>query len=743
MINTRKSLSRCTRYIVILGTALICSHVAIAADLDFARDIQPIFVESCIRCHGADHFESELRLDSLVALRRGGNSGPAIVPGRSDESVLLKKIVTDDRGEAMPPDGEGTPLTANQIETIRKWIDAGAPGADAEPAIADTAKKSGHWSFQPLTNATPPQLKNSAWVRNPIDAFVLHVLEAKGIEPSPEAGRATLIRRVSLDLIGLPPTPAEVQLFLADERPDAYERLVERLLDSAHYGERWGRHWLDLARYADSNGYTFDNPRVIWPYRDWVIAALNADMAFDQFVIEQLAGDLLPQATQQQRVATGFHRNTQLNEEGGIDPEEFRLEAVIDRVSTTGVVFLGLTVGCARCHNHKFDPISQREFFQLLALFNSADEPKLAVDVPGVKDVSTLVMQERAEPRVTRIMIRGEYPPKGAVVNPGLPSVLPGFPSETSHPNRLDFARWLVSKENPLTPRVVMNRTWQHYFGLGLVETESDFGTQGSAPTHPELLDWLASEFIRQGWSMKAMHQCIVNSATYRQESRQRPDLQERDPNNRLLARQRRLRLEAELVRDAALLASGLLCETIGGPSVFPPQPATSAKLSQLDRKWRASTGADRYRRGMYTYSWRSTPHPQLRIFDSPDATTACTRRDRSNTPLQALVMLNDESMFEAAEALALRILQLDAPDDESRLRLVFELSLSRPPGTDELMALQELLAAERTDATETDRLWKTPTLDRKPDDLSIHELAAWTMVSRALLNSDEFITRE
>ena len=530
-----------------------------------------------------------------------------------------------------------------------------------------------------------PAVRNAAWPRNPIDCFILARLEKDGIQPSAEADRVTLIRRLSLDLLGLPPGLPEIDAFRTDTRPDAYERLVERLLQSPHYGERWGRHWLDLARYADSNGYSIDGPRSLWKYRDWVIAALNDDMPFDQFTIEQLAGDLLPGATVERRVATGFHRNTGINEEGGIDVEQFRIESIVDRVHTTGAVFLGLTVGCAQCHDHKFDPISQREYYQLFAFFNNADEPILELATPqqaeqrqhirqavaalenqrrsfdgytpakeeqwekrltpearlklspalqailqvpengrtakqkgtltaayrqldlirhavgGVCEslpyvalahaqlatfrvglekqiarlkrsepqiVTTMVLEDRKTPRTTYIHLGGDFLRKGAPVSPGVPAVLGGGtdlksvlqgPGGSALPNRLDLARWLVDPNNPLTVRVAVNRSWQHFFGLGLVETENDFGTQGTPPTHPELLDWLATEFIAHKWSRKALHRLLVTSATYRQTSRSRPDLAVVDPRNRLLARQTRMRLEAETVRDVALAASGLL----------------------------------------------------------------------------------------------------------------------------------------------------------------------------------------
>ncbi len=624
-----------------------------------------------------------------------------------------------------------------------------------------------------------------------------------------------------------------------DQSPDWYERLVDRLLASPHYGERWGRHWLDNARYADSNGYSIDAPRTIWPYRDWVINAVNRDLPFDQFTIEQLAGDLLPNATLQQRVATGFHRNTQINQEGGIDVEQFRVESIVDRVNTTGSVWLGLTVGCCQCHDHKFDPISQREYYQFFAFFNSVDEPNLELPTPealtkrkeiaaqiaalekrmkALEDVTpqklekweisltaadkaklpkriarhprhraerpqcqagagsadglpqhrlacgtrsaasglgqnylmaahvsamttrtslekqinelkakmpaiptTMVVPERKTPRVTNVMLGGDFLRKGAIVKPNVPAVLPPLApvaNAPGSPNRLDLARWLVDPRNPLTARVAMNRFWQVYFGAGIVETDNDFGTQGTAPSHPELLDWLASEFVARGWSMKAMHRLIVTSATYRQSSRNRPDLATLDPRNRLLARQNRLRLEAELVRDVALSASGLLSPVIGGPSVYPPQPLGVYVLTQVPREWKTSTGPERFRRGMYTWFQRSAPHPGLIVFDAPDAGTTCTRRNRSNTPLQALTLLNDAAYLEFAQGLASRALTEAPAGDESRLGYVFRLCLSREPSVRERRTLTRLLVRQRENAEPRRRMRRhsrRPSCRREP----------------------------
>ncbi|HXG11922.1 MAG TPA: PSD1 and planctomycete cytochrome C domain-containing protein [Gemmataceae bacterium] len=876
---------------LLFALLLLAAPLSAAEPPDYLRDIKPILTKHCYSCHGPEKQRSNLRLDTVAGALKGGDTGPAIVPGKSSESRLIKAVTgTDDLIPQMPPKGDR--LSAEQVALLRAWIDAGAKAPAGEVAEAAPAKST-HWAFRPPVRPPVPPVKNIAWVRNPIDHFILARLEKEGIAPSPEADRVTLIRRLSLDLLGLPPTPEEVDAFLADTRPDAYERLVDRLLASPHYGERWGRHWLDLARYADSNGYSIDGPRSIWPYRDWVINALNADMPFDQFVIEQIAGDLLPNATTSQKVATGFHRNTQINQEGGIDPEQFRVEAIVDRVNTTGAVFLGLTIGCCQCHDHKFDPFTQREYYQLFAFFNNADEPTLELPTPeqqrqrnkvqaeiaaveqmlkvldtttpekvdewensltaelrkqlpkevqavlevpengrtarqkqvlveayrkmdqaryltglfgtpsplaasayvntalartrlekrltGLKRsmpavATTMIMQERQTPRPTHVMLGGDFTRKGVQVFPGVPAVLHPLTTadpnpqsairNSQSPNRLDLAKWLVDPANPLTARVTVNRFWQHYFGLGLVETENDFGTQGTPPSHPELLDWLATEFIApsfpagervgvRGWSMKAMHRLIVTSATYRQSSKARPDLATLDPRNRLLARQARLRLEAEFVRDVALAASGLLNRTIGGPSVFPPQPEGIYRFTQIDKQWKASTGPDRYRRGMYTYFWRSAPHPALIVFDAPDANSTCTRRNRSNTPLQALTLLNDQGFFEFAVGLAARVLNEVRPGevsprrepggnlDEERLRYAFRLCLARSPSASELDRLGRLLARQRAEFETDPEAARELVPDGMAPSADVKQLAAWTAVARVLLNLDEFITRE
>jgi Protein of unknown function (DUF1553)/Protein of unknown function (DUF1549)/Planctomycete cytochrome C len=786
--------------------------------------VQKILKTNCQPCHNDTTKSSGLALTSRDAILAGGNRGAAIKPGNPAESLLVLAIEQSDELK-MPP---GRKLQPDEIDSVRRWIELGAAWPREEVA-ASRPKGSDWWAFQPVKWVDPPPTEDVAWVRNPIDAFILARLEKEHLKPSSAASRETLLRRVSLDLTGLVPSPREIRDFLADSRSDAYERVVDRLLASPHYGERWGRHWLDVARYADSDGYTIDAPRQMWKYRDWVIHALNRDMPFDQFAIEQIAGDMLPNPTVDQLIATGFHRNTPSNYEGGIDFEQYRVEAVVDRVSTTGAAFLGLTLGCARCHDHKFDPVSQKEFYQVFAYFNNVDEitteaerydfnrPILEVPAPeeiarknafdaqwaslsrelityvrelaarprktGDEDPSkdpgllervrnlrelrrrepnfttTLIMHELPQPRESYVHLGGDFARKGVSVTPAIPAVLPQLPAEAN--TRLDFAKWLVDPRNPLTSRVTVNRIWQTYFGKGIVETENDFGKQGASPSHPELLDWLASEFIRRKWSQKAIHRLIVTSATYRQSSKVRPETEAADPFNKLLARQNRLRLEGEIIRDSALAASGLLTDTVGGPSVYPPIPDGAMSVTQVSGAWPTATGQDRYRRGLYTFFRRSAGYPGLVVFDAPDATSACTRRARSNTPLQALTTLNDETFLEFAQGLAARVLKEAPPDNKERIRYAYTLALGRAPRPDEEERL-ELLLTHRLDeyrtkpSRATELIYKggkfgpdgaplnppPPKLAAMlPADLPLE--AAWTSVARVLLNLDDFLTRE
>ncbi len=795
-----------------------------SAKVDYARQIKPLLTRHCVTCHGAGRSRGGLRLDTAREVLQGGKGGPAIVPGHGDESPLVLSVRGEGDGERMPLNRPA--LGEAEIRLFRDWIDQGAEAVPGErPGVPPAAA---HWAFIPPRRPRPPEVRNSGWVRNPIDRFVLARLEQAGLTPSPEAEPASMLRRASLDLIGLPPSPAEVESFLADRSPDRHERAVARLLASPHFGERWARPWLDQSRYADSNGYSIDAPRSIWKYRDWVIAAFNDDLPFDRFVIDQIAGDLRPGATIPERIATGFHRNTPINQEGGIDVEQFRIESIVDRVNTTGTVLLGLTIGCAQCHDHKYDPISQRDYYRLFAFFNNVDEPdleiatpeelarrrqvreridrfhrelsarhpdldererrweeslspafkqnaeieaKLAFDVPpgkrsvahrrvlvelliaadpafsaerrtlaGLRSaepklITTMVVAEHGgPPRETFVHLGGDFTRRGEPVEPAVPAVLPPLDrvSPGNRPDRMDLARWIVGRGNPLAARVAVNRIWQAYFGRGLVETDNDFGTQGSPPSHPELLDWLACELMDRGWSLKAIHRLIVESATYRQASGLRAEGQAVDPDNRLLWRQARLRLDAELIRDAALASSGLLTRTLGGPSVFPPQPEGVMNLGQMRRPWRADTGPNRYRRGLYTYFWRATPYAFLTTFDAPAGVQACTRRLRSDTPLQALTLLNDPAFVEIARGLAARILaDLPAPaGDRQRLGHAFILCLGRRPSEGEIRTLEDYLRSGRARGADV-----APAAGGIP--------AEWVGIARILLNLDEFVTRE
>lgn len=800
--------------------------VASAAEApDYETQVKPLLARHCYLCHGALQQKAGLRLDTAAAIRKGGHSGPAVKPGDSAGSLLFQAVSGVEGVTPMPY--KRSRLSEDEIGILKRWIDANCPAPDNEVVDESLSRRYAHWAFLPPVRRQPPPVRQSEWTRTPIDRFILARLEAEGLRPSEEADRVTLIRRLSFDLIGLPPTPEEVAEFVNDPAPDAYERLVDRLLASPHYGERWGRLWLDVARYADSHGYSIDAPREIWKYRDWVIAAFNADLPYDRFVIEQMAGDMLPNATLEQRIATGFHRNTPINQEGGIDPEQFRVEAIYDRVNTTGTAFLGLTLACARCHDHKFDPISQREYFQLFAFLNNCDEPTLDIaspvliarrdalrsqirvleeeqnryyldklngmseaqksqikpeiiailnlgveqrdekqkqavveafkDDPAVverartiaelkkrmpKFPTTLVLRERAQPRETTIHIQGDFTRKGDPVTPGVPAVLHPLPQDAPR-HRLTLARWLVDPANPLLARVTVNRIWQTYFGKGLVETENDFGTQGALPTHPELLDWLAVEFMATGWSQKALHRLIVTSATYRQASRYRDDLAEKDPTNRWLGRQNRLRLDAESIRDAALRASGLLYPVIGGPSVFPPQPEGVYRFTQLQKTWNTSASPDRYRRGMYIHYWRSAPYPALQVFDAPDGVNCCTRRTRSNTPLQALTLLNDQAFLEFAQALGRRLLREGPTEDAERIAWAFRLCLARPPDASERARLLRFVEEQRRGfAADQEQAKQLTGQSTQPNEDRV-ELAVWTALARVLLNLDEFITRE
>ena len=716
---------------LLAGSLFALTHPRSAAtettpEARYLETVKPLLTRTCVSCHGADQPKAGLRLDTATGALRGGHSGPAVLPGNPSDSLLIQVLEgTHPEIDRMPY--RRTPLDPSEAATLRRWIAEGAKAPrDETPGVFV------HWAFVPPRRSSPPTVPGTT---HPIDAFVRERQQRLGLHPSPPAASATWLRRVHLDLIGLPPEPAQVERFVAEDSPAERVGVIDRLLASPHHGERWGRWWLDVARYADSHGYSVDAPRSMWPYRDGVVAALNSDQPFDAFLTEQIAGDLLPGATLAQRVATGFHRNTQINQEGGIDPEQFRIESVFDRVATTGTGLLGLSVGCAQCHDHKFDPISQRDYYGLFAFFNDQDEPTL--ELPGLTAGSseprgkpgtwatTLVLSERSQPRETRRFVQGDFTRPAEPILPATPKALPPLPPKDGRYHRLDLARWLVSPDHPLTARVVVNRVWQHYFGRGLVETENDFGTQGTPPTHPELLDWLAVEFRESGWSLKHLHRLIVLSDTYGQSSVARPDLKDIDPLNKWLARQNRLRLDAEIIRDVALAASGRLDRTLGGPPVQPPQPAGLGAFTQNSRDWVPSGGAQRFRRALYTRLQRATLHPALAVFDAPDTFTTCTRRMRSNTPLQALTLLNDTQFHELALQIARGMAQ--APGHErDRISAGFLRCTARVPRPEECDRLLRLLRDEQR-ATGPDSPAET----------------GWLAVARVLLNLDETITRE
>lgn len=825
--------------------------------VDFRQDVEPLLAKRCMPCHNGSLSQNGVRFDDRKAALAGGYSGPVILPGDPEGSKVIQRVTSADKKLRMPP--AGPPLTPQEIAILRSWIQAGAQWPEeaagkessAPPAVASS---NAHWSLRPIRRPPVPDVTLRSWAANPVDRFILARLEREGISPSPEAPKAVLLRRVTLDLTGLPPAPEEVRAFLADSRPDAYERVVDRLLASPHYAEQRARAWLDAARYGDSDGLEKDMVRPwAWRWRQWVIEAFHRDMPFDQFTIEQLAGDLLPGATVEQRIATGFHRNALTNREGGTDPEENRFEQLVNRVNTTATAWLGLTAGCAQCHDHKYDPLKQKEYYQLLAFFNRSEEVNIDAPLPGefgewmrrrpeylrerealVREFDVGSMQEEWEEKIrwamanpgkdpdwdfavsnsrpmldrfeyllkkgkknrnereneavfywfvrnpgplkpdrdidkirclaefrrrldkldreyprlsqamgmfeledppqTHIALKGDFRARGLAVEPDVPAFLPPLPEDAPR-NRLTLARWLVSSDNPLTSRVIVNRIWQEFFGQGLVKTSEDFGTQGETPSHPELLDWLASEFRDNGWSVKRLIRLIVTSSTYRQSSQARRDLLEKDPENRLLARQSRIRLPAENIRDSALAAAGLLNTQVGGPSVRPPQPKGVAELGYANSvKWVEDEGPARYRRGLYILFQRTAPYPMLMNFDAPDSFTSCARRRRSNSPLQALNLLSDPVFFEAAQSLALRLLR-EAPP-EQRIEHAFLLALGRPPTGRERERMERFLR-EHSAALQARQGQSQALLPLQPGH------AAWASAARALLNLEEFITRE
>lgn len=1010
MMNARPLLS------LIVSAALAA---AAAPPVDFGRDVRPILSDRCFACHGPDEKTrlAGLRLDTEAGAKAARGAKTPIVPGNPAASEILKRVASESPARRMPPPySDRKPLSEKEVATLRAWIEQGA-------------KWQSHWSFVPPLRPALPVVRNAKWPRNPIDNFVLARLEKEGLAPSPEADRAALLRRVSFDLTGLPPTLAELDAFLADHSPAAYENAVDRLLASPRYGERMAVDWLDAARYADTHGYQVDPAREMWPWRDWVIAAFNNNLPYDQFTIKQLAGDLLPNATIEDRIATGFQRNHRINSETGSIAEEFQAENLVDRVSTFGAVWLGLTTGCARCHDHKYDPIPTRDFYSLYAFFNNVDEsgnggnadgrgnfkpflklpsPELekqlaakttelvearrkladldkslaarqaeweqraltqkpvwqvlastavkatngvslrilpdgsviaggllppssmyevAVDaklagitafrlelIPdpsfpvagsgrgeggkgvvtlfevkaGAKKIdlsritadfkseeselnlvvrpadqlkrgwglnpetdklhyavietsrltdggswtirigneyegahvgrfrisvtdsdypevipeemtailktapaarapkdaealtkyfvthpherrvqaevvakleterrsienkipTTMVMAESATPRDTFVLMRGSYEKPGDKVTPTVPGFLPPLPDGAPR-NRLTLARWLTDPANPLPARVAVNRYWQMYFGLGIVKTAEDFGSQGEAPSHPELLDFLATEFIRTGWDVKAMQRLIVTSATYRQSSIASPQARERDPENRLLARGPRVRLPAEMIRDQQLSVSGLLSTKMGGPSVKPYQPeGLWEQLSAFPGRklFQRSQGEDLWRRSVYSYWKRTVPPPSMTVFDAPTREFCVVRRQLSSTPLQALALLNDEMYIETARKFAERMITESGSTPRQRLAWALRLATSRPAKPAELgileQGLNQRLAQYQADRTAAEKVLSAGESPRNQQ-LDAAELAAYTTAASVILNLDEVITRQ
>jgi hypothetical protein len=767
---------------VIAGRPASVAVEPTSGKVQYARDILPVLSANCFACHGPDEKtrKAGLRLDLGAAATRTLKSGSrAVVPGDPEKSELVTRIFAD-HSERMPPPKSHKQLKEAEKQRLKLWI--------AEGAVYQR-----HWAFVAPQKKAVPAPKTAGWARNPIDNFILARLEVEGLQPSPEADRYTLARRVSLDLTGLPPTLEAVDRFVSDPHPDAYERFVDEVLASSAYGERWAQVWLDLARYADSNGYANDLPRTIWKYRDWVIDAINRNLPFDEFTIEQLGGDLLPRPAKDQILATAFHRNTLTNDEGGTSREEFRVAAVVDRVNTTMQVWMGLTMGCAQCHDHKYDPLSQEEYYRMFAIFNQTEDAdrgdnspllpwappeqlaakerlekeiaalekqkakgdpleKLRKQLAGLGIVTTPIMRElpAKQQRKSHIHIRGNFLNQGKEVTPGVPALFASLP-KSQPANRLALARWLVDPANPLTARVTVNRYWEQIFGVGLVETPEDFGIRGKLPTHPALLDWFALEFSTGGkehraWDVKRLLRLLVTSATYRQSSRVTPSLQERDPDNRLFGRGPRYRGSAEVLHDQALFAAGLLCPKMFGPPVRPPQPKLGLNAAfGGGTDWVASTGDDRHRRALYTKWRRITPYPSMITFDAPNRNVCAVTRPRTNTPLQALVMLNDPVYVEAAQALARRMVREGGMTALDRIHHGFRLVLTRPPHEEELQRLVQLYHRARGEFGHNPREAQnaaTDPLGPLPAGMDPVDLAAYSVVGNVLLNLDEMFTR-
>ncbi|MBI84253.1 MAG: hypothetical protein CMJ81_13715 [Planctomycetaceae bacterium] len=777
-------------YVILVGVGLLTPgvlRVSAADEIDFSRDIRPILIEKCYSCHGPDHNkrEADLRLDFESDVFAGRDTA-TIVRGKPEESELYRRLVTDNDDERMPPPDSRKVVSEEQKTLLENWI-------------AQGAKWQEHWAYTKLAKPAVPSAPAGDFVRNEIDHFTLARMQGESLTPNEAADRVTLIRRLSFDLIGLPPTPVEIDAFTKGTLPGSYEKLVDRLLDSKHYGERMAIYWLDVARYADTNGFHGDNPRTMWLYRDYVIDAFNSNMPFDQFTNEQLAGDLIPQAGRRGLIASAYNRLLQTTQEGGAQAKEYYARYAADRVRNTSFAWLGTTMDCVECHNHKFDPFSMKDFYSLAAFFADIDEP--AVGGPphtrlftpeqeaklkqrdakiaelnekletleseqeqasvkkeleeaqkrreAVHDlgIDLLVTNTQANPRGMRILPRGNWmDDSGPVVTPAVPEFLGQLETGDRRANRLDLATWLVSPDNPLTPRVFVNRVWMLMFGAGISDNTRDMGTQGVLPTHPGLLNWLSADFVEHGWDVKRLVKQIVMSGTYRQSSLMDKQKRSRDPYNHLLARQNRWRLDAELVRDTALSISGLLVRKVGGPSVKPYQPAGYwMHLKFPNRTWEHDVGESQYRRGLYTWWQRTFLHPSLLAFDAPTREECAAQRARSNTPLQALVLLNDPTYVEAARKFAERIVQEGGGSVEQRVHFAMRQATSRAARDAEVAVLSDLYQQQLKDySSDKQAAEKLLTTGLTPCESSIDvaELAAWSDVARAVLNLNETITR-
>lgn len=801
------------------------------APVDYTREVRPILANSCYACHGPDENarKAKLRLDiRSEAIKK------AIVPGKGNESPLYLRVTTKESDEVMPPAHAKKPaVTAAQADVLKRWIDEGA-------------QFDRHWAYIKPVHPAIPAVKNQGWVRNPIDAFIARGHERNNFAPSPEADKVTLIRRLSFDLLGLPPTPADVEAFEKDTSPHAYEKAVDRLLKSNHFGERLAQMWLDTVRYADTAGYHSDNHRDVWLFRNYIIDSFNNNKPFDEFTIEQLAGDLLPKPTNEQKIASGYNKMLMTTEEGGAQAKEYTAKYAADRVRNASNAWLGATLGCAECHNHKYDPYTQKDFYRFASFFadvsevpvgrqpqtpimtakQSADLNSLNAEIAKFKDqvakanisaenqdkwiaslkketkglpkpVAAIVAIEPAKrtdthkktlaqhyrdhvapetemarkelaattakrdalqksfpstlvavaasPRMVRILPRGNWlDDTGEVVKPDVPEFL-GLLAKKERATRMDLAKWVVSPENPLTARVFVNRLWKIAFGQGLVRNLDDFGTQGTSPTHPELLDWLATEFVKSNWDVKAILKQMVMSNTYRQSSVATREMRESDPANTWLARQNRFRIDAEFIRDNALAASGLLNAKVGGPSAKPYQPTGYWALLNFPRRsWQHDKNEDQYRRGMYTYWCRSFPHPSLTAFDAPSREECTNERPRSSTPLQALVLLNDPTYVEASRVFASAIMK-EGTTTAERLNAAYRRALSRKARPEEIKVLEGLLAkhlAEFKKDPESAKKLLAVGLAPAPANVDAAELAAWTSVARVILNLHEAVTR-